>query len=216
MMKRVLLAALAVAALAGCGNRGGDEISVMGSARQVIGQAIGGAGRGASPAAAPVTPEAMAAEALRVNPGPLILAGLEGAGTTQVLAHVGENGGMRTYMTKNEQALILRGGMLVGTRGLGNDLSVAEGEAANALIRGRRAGEAERILRIYTGDGQETPLRLTCRIAPGADSTVIETCRVGGATVQNRYLVAGDGSIPVSRQWAGPKLGYITIQTLRP
>lgn len=227
MNTRILTLLLATATLAGCGNRGNDEVSAVGSLRQAVGQIASGAIRRDTPAAAPVSPEAMAAEALRVNPGPLILVALESMGSTQVLALVGENGGMRTYMTKNEQAVILRGGMLVGTRGLGNDISVLEGEAANALVRGRRAGDAPRIMRIYTGDGRETPMRLNCRIMPGAregftlagapsGAAVSETCTVGGAIIRNDYLVGASGSVAASRQWAGPELGYITIQTIRP
>ncbi len=60
--------------------------------------------------------------------------------TTQVMAMTGENAGQRTYMTKNEQALILRGGMLAGTRGLGHDLSVAQMSSSAALIRAGRSG----------------------------------------------------------------------------
>ena len=228
MNTRILTLLMVTAALAGCGSqRSSDEVSAIGSLRQAVGQMASGALGRDAPAAAPVSPEAMAAEALRVNPGPLILVGLENMGSTQVLALVGENGGMRTYMTKNEQAVILRGGMLVGTRGLGNDISVLEGESANALVRGRRAGDAPRPMRIYTGDGRETPMLLNCRIVPGAregftlarapsGAAVSETCTVGGATIHNDYLVGASGSVAASRQWSGPELGYITIQTIRP
>lgn len=209
------LALAAVLALAGCGTRSADGPTTGAMVRQAAGQVVSGVLRrdAGTPQAAP-DPAAMAAEALRVNPAPLILAGLEGMGTTQVLAMVGENGGMRTYMTENEQALILRHGMLVGTRGLGNDLSVAE-PGTEALIRSRREGSARRIMRIYTGDGLETPLGFNCRVSV-AGEIVSEDCRAGALAIQNRYQVTAGGGIPVSRQWITPALGYVTIQTIRP
>lgn len=212
-------AALSLAAaltLAACGTQPDDGPSTGAMVREGLGQVLSGAldrGQDATPAAAP-DPAAMAAEALRVNPGPLILAGLESAGTTQVLAMVGENGSMRTYMTKGQQALILRGGMLIGTRGLGNDLSVAE-PGTEALIRSRRAGTGRRIMRLYTGDGLETPIGFQCTVRIEGQNA-IEDCRAGSLAIENRYLVTDGGGIPVSRQWISPALGYVTIQTIRP
>ncbi len=179
-------------------------------------------------AEAPLSADQMAARALASNPAPLILVTVEGNGLTQAMAMTGENGGMRTYMTPNEQALILRGGMLTGTKGLGNDLSVAEVDQTAALIRARRPGQAQRINRYVGGDGVERPLPMTCTITLGGDKSfsfagtgwnatqVIESCEGGGVSMQNAYMVTGSGQIPVSRQWIGPVLGYVTIQTIRP
>lgn len=165
--------------------------------------------------AAPKSPQEMAAEALRVNPGPLILVGFEKTGRNQVLAMTGENGSMRTFMTPGEQALILRDGLLIGTRGLGYDLSVAEPQT-EALIRSGSSGSGQRIMRYYTGDGLETPLRFECTTGQGPKPGVlVENCKGHGVTFQNSYISQG-GQISVSRQWIGPTLGYVTIQVLRP
>src|SRR5690606_2017099 len=112
-------------------------------------------------------------------------------------------------------ALIFRSGMLSGTRGLGNDLSVAE-PGTEALIRAGRSGSAKRIMRYFSGDGLERPLDFDCTVAPGpAASVMTESCQGHGLSFQNSYMVQG-GQIPVSRQWVGPALGYVTVQTLRP
>lgn len=211
------LSLAAALALAACGTDSADGPSTGAMVRHGLAQAASGAlgGRRAqAPAEAAPDTEAMAAEALRLNPAPLILAGLEGMGTTQVLAMVGENGGKRTYMTENSQALILRSGMLVGTRGLGSDLSVAE-PGTEALIRSRREGSARRIMRLYTGDGMETPLGFDCTVRAEGQA-MVEDCRAGALAIQNRYMVGAGGGIPVSRQWISPSLGYVTIQTIRP
>lgn len=228
MVRGLALAAM-VAALAGCGNDRGEGPSNLDLARQAVGQVAGGIGKGSGGApAAPDNPEAMAARALAANPAPLILAQLEDPPVPQVLAQVGQNGTMRTYMTPNRQALILRGGLLVGTRGLGHDLSVAEPGALAGLIRARQAGQGQRVMRYISGDGVERPLPLTCTTAPGETQSfafagrawqarqVHETCTGQGVSIQNSYLVTADGQIPVSHQWIGPGLGHVTLQVIRP
>lgn len=237
MMRTIIKSTLTLTALvlAGCGTDDPDNVNPIYDelrkvAAPVIARSTGrGEVAGTQPApAAPLTAEQMAARALAANPAPLILAGLETAGTAQVMAMVGQNGNMRTYMTPNQQALIIRSGILTGTKGLGHDLSVAETEGTAALIRGRRSGQAQRTMRYLGGDWTERPLPLDCTVVIGGGKSftfagtswnatqVTETCKGGGVKIQNSYLVTASGQIPVSRQWIGPDLGYVTIQTIRP
>ncbi len=210
---KITLAASLLGSLAACGND--QDTGVFGVLSQTAGQVVADRRAPAQPAATPTSPQDAAAEALRVNPGPLIQAGFESLGRTQVMAMTGQNGAMRTFMTPAEEALILRGGMLVGTRGLGNDLSVAE-PATEGLIRAGAAGTGTRIMRYFAGDGIERPLQFTCTVGAGpAPGVTVENCEGHGTTFQNSYMVQG-GQIAVSRQWIGPALGYVTIQTLRP
>lgn len=216
MRMRAVGAMLALTMLSACGNTGTDDggDSPLSILAQTATQAIGARGQ-AAPTAPPPTPEQAAAAALRLNSGALIQVGFEGLGRTQVMAMTGQNGAMRTYMTPAEEAVILRNGMLVGTRGLGRDLSVAE-PTTEALIRAGQSGSGTRIMRYLSGDGLERPLQFACTTAPGPTARVIvESCEGHGTQFQNNYLVQG-GQIPVSRQWVGPGLGYVTIQTLRP
>ena len=211
------LAALALTALSACGNGSADEQGggVFGALSQSARQVAPSRGAPDQPAAPPKSPAEAASEALRVNPAPLIQAGFESLDRTQVMAMTGQNGAMRTYMTPSEEALILRGGMLVGTRGLGHDLSVAE-PGTEALIRAGASGSGTRVMRYYTGDGLERPLQFACATAPGPNPGVtVESCEGHGVRFQNSYIAQG-GRIMVSRQWIGPELGYVTIQTLRP
>ncbi|WP_235931363.1 YjbF family lipoprotein [Paracoccus xiamenensis] len=219
--------------LAACGTPDDEaQGTILGQLRQAVGPTMGrvtgNADQAEAQQKAPLSADEMAARALAANPAPLILVGLESSGATQVMAMTGENGGMRTYMTPNEQALITRGGMLTGTKGLGHDLSVAEVDNVAALIRSRRSGQATRINRYLEGDGVERPLPMNCTVAIGGGKSfafagtgwnatqVVETCQGGGIEVQNSYLVSASGQIPVSRQWISPNLGYVTIQTIRP
>ena len=191
---------------------GGGTLSVL---AQTAGQVIASRRAPDTPAAPAKSPAEAVAEALRVNPGPLIQAGFESLGRTQIMAMTGQNGTMRTYMTPSEEALILRGGMLTGTRGLGNDLSVAETQT-EPMIRAGGSGSGTRIMRYFSGDGQERPLQFSCTVGPGPKPGVrVEDCQGHGTSFQNSYIVQ-NGQIAVSRQWIGPALGYVTIQTLRP
>ncbi len=215
-LKASVAALACLATLSACGNEGPDEAGgpLAVAAKTALGAIA--ARRPDNSATAPVrTPQQRAAEAIRVNPGPLILAGFESLGQTPIMALTGQNGAMRTYMTSAEEALILRNGMLIGTRGLGSDLSVAEPQT-EALIRADRTGQARRVMRYYAGDGRERPLAFDCQVGPGPKPGVtVEDCRGHGIAFQNSYMVQG-GQIPVSRQWIGPGLGYVTIQVLRP
>lgn len=213
-IRKAALAVMLAGGLSACGNEAPDA---SGSALAMLGQAVGQmTGQGeAAPSAPARSPEQAAAEALRINPGPLILVHFESLGRHQVMAMTGQNGNMRTYMTPAEEALILRDGMLVGTRGLGNDLSVAEPQT-DGLVRAGRTGSGQRVMRYFSGDGLERPLSFDCTVNSGPNPGVmIESCEGHGVSFQNNYLPQG-GQIAVSRQWIGPALGYITIQTLRP
>lgn len=233
VMKNATALLTAAALLAACGSEDPEDNATVYSQLQKAAVAatlsrMPGKSAEAAPAEAPLSADEMAARALAANAAPLILVSLESTGLTQVMAMTGDNSGMRTYMTPNKQAVITRGGMLTGTKGLGNDLSVAEVDQTAALIRARRAGQAQRINRYIGGDGVERPLPMNCAIAVGGGKNfsfagsnssatqVTETCEGGGVSVQNSYLVTSSGQIPVSRQWISPVLGYATIQTIRP
>ncbi|MFT3687578.1 YjbF family lipoprotein [Paenirhodobacter sp.] len=179
------------------------------------------------PPAKPVDAEAMARGALELNKGPLILASFE-TGYTDIFGMVGENGAMRTYNSPGSRAIILRGGMLAGTRGFGFDMMSAETEGTGRLIRARQAGQAKKVLRYLDGLGLERPLPLDCAVATGASTTypfagqswsgqqVVERCTGSGLTITNTFIVSAEGRVVSSRQWVTPQVGYITIQTVRP
>ena len=217
--RKITLLVAALATLGACSNGTADEgdLGPLGALASVAGDVVASRGsRGdETPAAPPKSPAEAAAEALRVNPAPLIQAGFETLGRTQVMAMTGQNGAMRTYMTPAEEALILRNGMLIGTRGLGHDLSVAEPQT-ETLIRSGRSGNGKRVMRYFSGDGLERPLQFDCSVGAGPNPGVmVEDCSGHGLSFQNSYMGQG-GQIAVSRQWIGPTLGYVTIQTLRP
>lgn len=231
---RLCAAPLAVAlslALAACGNDAGQtETSTL--ARGLVGNLIGlvKAGRtddDALPSAAP-TPDQIAAAALESFAGPLMLVTLEAQGSTTVMGLYGQNGPMRTYALPSEQSIILRDGILAATRGFGFDVMSAETDAVAALIRARKEGTAAKVQRYLDAENVERPLPMDCAISRGDKSEyeiagmtfrgtqMVEVCAFQGQAVGNVYLVSDRGEVLASRQWIGPELGYMTLQTLRP
>lgn len=221
------LAGLALAfTLGGCGSdttRLETGRQAMGEAKRMVGGLFG------KPKATGPAPDVqqMAREGMAANAGPLLLASLEKTKSTSIFALRGESGAMRTWMSPAEQALITRSGLLVGTRGFGFDIMSADTAALAALVQGRRAGQADLVLRYLDGLGKERPLPLRCTTGTGAATSyefaglafsgtpVAAQCSGYGQSFDASYIVSGAGQIVSSRQWIGPQLGYVTIQSLR-
>lgn len=214
-------------AVAGCGSQteeAGTTSLAKESARAVASSAMFWKKK---PAAQPVDGDAMAKSALELNKGPLILASFE-SGYTDIFGMVGENGAMRTYNSPGSRSVILRNGLLVGTRGFGFDVMSAETDAVAQLIRARQPGHATKTVRYLDGLGLERPIDFECDISTGPSATyafagqnwtgqqVVERCSGSGVKIANSYVVSPAGQVVSSRQWAMPQVGYITIQTVRP
>lgn len=172
-------------------------------------------------------PQVIARESLAANPGPLMLASLEMTKSTSVFALRGENNGMRTWLAPSGQGVITRGGVLAGTRGFGNDMMSSDVGSLIAAVQARRAGQVRIELRYLDGLGKERPLPLDCKTGTAAETgydfaglhfsgtPVAVHCDGYGFSFDNSYIVSGSGSVVASRQWIGPRLGYMTIQMLR-
>lgn len=225
-----LVAAL-VLSLAACGSDAG-KTETSNLARGFIGNLIGlvKAGRSsadAAPSAAP-TADQIAADALESFAGPLMLVTIEAQSKTTVMGLYGENGPMRTYALPSKQSIILRDGILAATRGFGHDVMSADTDAVAALIQGRKDGTAPKVQRYLDAENVERPLPMDCTIQRADKSEyevagltfsgtqMIEVCAFQGQSVASAYLVSDKGEVLASRQWIGPELGYVTLQTLRP
>lgn len=228
-MSRSLLAALAAAvALGACSRDTAGVTSGGASASGTLkaGLALVMPGSGSAPTAPP-SPEALAQAALSSVKGPVVLATFEASGATMVFGMVGENGAMRSYNSPDQRGIVLRNGLLAATRGFGEDLMSASTEGVAQLVTARRAGTAERVQRYLDGDGTERPVPMRCAVSVGQPVSqtlsgiaysgvqVAEHCEGSGAVVDNGYLVSAEGRVLVSRQWAGPSLGYMVFQSLR-
>lgn len=156
----------------------------------------------------------------------------EATGATATLSLYAERdapdgGRLRIWRSADGAQIVLRDGVLIATRGLGNDLGSAEVRALVALVRdGDNAGGRHQLY-VLTGENGTRLIDLSCGmqvvglVPPGADSAPVTTRHVRadciGAGTRVTYDLWVDpeaGSIWRSRQWAGPGLGYIVTRRL--
>lgn len=139
-------------------------------------------------------------------------------------------GGIEVWRSSDEAQLVLRDGVLVGTRGFGGDLRSAEaGPVLRFLRGGDGAGGGSRLLVIDRLDGTAQRVRFSCvtelmgqerlRIVDRQIEArqVRETCQQGDTRFTNHYWVdRSTGRLRRSRQWAGPHIGYLHMVRLTP
>lgn len=178
------------------------------------------------PAAAPEGPVRIVEAAA---PQPRLRAALPRRGTSADLVAVGQNGDVVTWVSPDEVSLaLLEPGVLIATRGLGQDLHIAEaGGSAAALAGGSPGAAARRHLRLG-GDQRLAESRHDCTLVAAGpealrlDDRTVRTLRfeercsggVAGSFV-NRYW--RDATRPViwqSEQWIGPEVGHVRLQRL--
>lgn len=214
--------------LAGCGSdttRTANTRAALGAVKQVAGAVR--LGRGGQGTAAQPDLARQIGGALRATDGPVALIGVEAYNTFPVAAPVSTNAGIETWKTADKRSFAFQQGVLVSTRGFGEDLMSSTADRAVAMITGRQAGQAERRYNFLSGTGATTELRLACRYATSdggqiavaeinsPSTQVIETCQTSGLSVQNVYWVSPQGRILKSRQWVSQGLGWVIVQPLR-
>lgn len=218
----VLAAALA---LSGCGNDSAfnsDVSAVKGSFKSLL----PGSGKTKGPQPAQLSGQAIAA-VLQSIPKPISVVTFEDEQAAGVVSLIETNGAYRTYGNSARQAMIFAGGLLTGTRGLGEDLMSSNIAQSKALISARRAGQTTRVNRYLDGDATTVEMRFACAVSVGESKSVAlghvrgtgrvvtEACTSGETDISNTYVVDQAGRILWSRQWIGSGRGYVTVQPIR-
>ena len=169
---------------------------------------------------------------------PLILVDIEIENAYATLARVAVNGPYSTYQSADRRTLTFRRGLLVATRGLGDDLmSLDASETLQALAEGAGGPDSDGVVtrrihrRLTALNGLEV-IAYNCAVLDRGPETLVrlgerlilrryeETCRQegrGAPAYTNIYWVdPATGQIRVSRQWMGPVGGYLGITVLLP
>ncbi|WP_377393399.1 YjbF family lipoprotein [Rhodobacter lacus] len=138
-----------------------------------------------------------------------------------------DTSGVETMISADGAQLMFDAGMLVGSRGFGNDLMAADVSQSGALVRGLHAGTSTRIMSFIDGNDNVAPRAFKCEITPGDAASVTigarevstrlvtEHCHGELADFFNYYWVLpGNGEIVQSSQWASPLIRSISMRKI--
>ncbi len=217
-MRAIIAAAIvSLGALAACGNDK-EASDVTAALRSAAGAKLGG---GASASGMPNLTREMLAGAT----GPLLLITLEQRNQQALVVEIAQNRGVTTYSSEDDRTISLRDGVLVATRGLGDDLMAASAQRPDTRVSA--GGSYPRQYGLLDGNDQAVRLDATCSVtARAAESVEIvqiiyettridESCEANGRRFDNSYWVDRGGQIRKSRQWVSPTIGSIVIEDLR-
>ena len=203
MMKAVSVLALAL--LAACGSQKSESNLMLDAIKGVYSKAK-------TPKAQPVGLEQMLAvmtpEVLAQVPQRVIIVDWEKNRNAVGMIKEAENAGVETYFDQGRAGVLMNGGLVVSTRGFGNDLLMADVSGFGAALAKR--GQYTRVHRLLGAENQTIIQSYTCQISVSGQ-TATESCAGASGEFQNTYALASNGRIQSSRQWATPEIGYLRI-----
>lgn len=145
---------------------------------------------------------------------------------------VANNNGYVSYQEPGGRSVVLFGSLLTSTNGLGIDLAATKKQIDDPIAVKTPVldwpGVVVRNYQISLGSRPNIEITVTCTLQIVAKETieivelnfdvtrVQETCRNTRREFANTYWVGDDGQVWKSVQWAGPELGQLVIETVRP
>lgn len=165
--------------------------------------------------------DASAAGSGAVPDAPSVVMQVVATGATGRFYLVAENAGKDTYLHPDGQAIVLRGGGLVGTRGFGHDMMGGFAPPLSTILRD--GARHRRVIEVLDGQDQITTWVFDCEttrkgdevlsaLQQEFDTTVFEeTCTNEDFTFGNRYWRGRNGKVLQSLELASPTLGYVAI-----
>lgn len=156
---------------------------------------------------------------------PLMLAELPTLGTAASLQQGAVNADVVTWITPDRVSLSFEGGVLVASRGLGQDLISADVAGTLAAIEHGAGGYYPKFHSYLDGEHQTQFRAFQCQVTARrseritsferiyATTRVEETCHSPGLKVVNRFWI-GDGIMWKARQWVSPNAGYLLTERL--
>lgn len=217
-MKQLLGTFATLALLGACGPMAKDtnaaRFFALAKAKLTPGEVV------AAPEAEPMTREQIDASGK-----PLMLVTAPDIGGIALVSPVATNGDVVTWLSPDGISITVKSGIVIATRGFGDDLSAANvDETLTALRNG--GGTATRVAEYYTGQDRIARPTLTCDIkATGAEKLTIvrkdyqttrfeEHCVNAQLDYISVFWIDEAGKMVQSQQWLSNGVGYLTIQTL--
>jgi hypothetical protein len=152
---------------------------------------------------------------------PLILLTVENRNATAALARVNTNAGTETFITADGITVTTRDGVLISSRGLGNDLMSAAVPSRAQISAG--SGSHRRVHDHLDGGDVTVRHAFDCTLAGAGSETVTvvglswptrvvsESCTGDSGSFENRYWIDSRGIIRQSRQWVGADVGFLRL-----
>lgn len=153
----------------------------------------------------------------------VLIAELPSLKVAAVVVAVAQNGGVTTWQAGDGVAVSTKGGLLLSTRGIGNDLMSSSVDGPLAAItgggkaygKGYGVGTAIREHRHLDGEDQLVLRRFECTYAH-SKFYVAESCASTNLSkkmmIENQYWLDPAGAIWRSKQWAGVRNGYMLLE----
>lgn len=216
-----LVPILALAALSACGPMASDGIGAtvaQGLTSRFAGPADSAPAAGGAPAAV------LSRETIEQQDTDLLRVSLISREITTFVLLGGQNGSKFTWLSVDGLSLTFDNGLLVATRGFGDDLMGADVAAAQRSLDA--GGNHLRTLEFLDGLDQVERLVFECStVVTGRETisiversyatTILEESCVGeSVTFKNTYWRDANGTIWQARQWISPLLGYLGYQRL--
>lgn len=154
---------------------------------------------------------------------PVDLITVERLGAQAVIAKIATNAGVETWSSVDKKTVSFRSGLLVASRGLGDDLIGATVPNLSQITSG---GSYPRSHSWMRANDQVVRSDFSCRTELVGSSAITiversypvrqfrESCTGDGGAFQNDYWVQIGGKLRQSRQFVSDGVGYVLIQHL--
>jgi hypothetical protein len=230
--------ALALALLAGCaggdgpsGGETGGEDGAGGGLEASSGRLAPAVGRlaslyaGDAPQVEAAEPSLFTPEAIAAAPGAFRLVQVNALGLVEPARLIRDNGAEDTYRLRSGPTAAFDDGILVATRGFGDDLFTMGSQGVLPALRAG-GGQVTRLMESLDPQDQLVTTRFDCTVAPAGTETVDlglrqeslrrfnENCRSATLIFDNIYWLDGAGTVVASRQYVSPSVAYLRANRL--
>lgn len=229
-MKPFVYTIAAALALAGCGARDAEgEGPGLGerfvSVTQFAGRITGGIGSDNGVSGSRSVPGGFAPEAIAAEPGAYRLIQVNALGLAEPARVIQENGDEVTLALQSGPTAAFDGGILVATRGFGEDLLTIDSRGVAEALRAG-GGSVARRMEVLDDQDQVQTSEFACTITDAGEETINlglreatlrrfdENCRSEAIIFDNIYWLDGNGGILASRQFVSPALAYLRSNAL--
>ena len=139
-----------------------------------------------------------------------------------------DRGALRVWGNADGPQIVLRDGVLIATRGLGDDIGSTQSQDMQKFVTSRKAGSGSHQVYLITPENGTERIDLTCDMKNAGSQTLaivhraVETiylradCRRGDFGIGYEFWVDPvKKTVWQSRQWAGPSLGFVRMRLLK-